>query len=434
MASFRQRMRSLRVGATALLTLVMLVGCIGQDDRKEQGFAPLDLAERPTIVTPPTHAAETPTASGVGGVTGVLPPTSARTLSAAQLVNLQPNELGVIPVLMYHAFVLGPTDDEWTRTIDSFRDDLQWLYDHDFYVISVRDFINDQIAAPPGKHPVVLTFDDASARQFLFTKNAHGELVPSEESAVGVMEAFFAEHPDFGHTAMFALLPYNCFSTDSEYNTIDYCEQKLTWLADNGYEIANHTWGHQDLSNANADTVRAQIGQTIDFIDERVSGPGNLSRVLVLPYGAIPDPTVDWWAWSAVYEGFTWNGKDVQLEAVMNVTGGPMFSPASTAWSPLAIHRFNTEPGLLDYWFGELTNGNYTLYTSDGNPETVVVPDTMPDLMDAFDPNALALAGKTALTYDPASGEVAIVPIAPNTAAAPRVDPVAAYHRNRVAA
>ncbi|MGN6483043.1 MAG: polysaccharide deacetylase family protein [Thermomicrobiales bacterium] len=426
-------MRSLRIGATALLALVLLAGCLDQDDRKGQGFTPLDLAQIPPTAPPPPEADSTPMA-GVGGISGVLPPTAARTLNASQLVTLQPNELGTVPVLMYHAFVTEPTTDEWTRTINSFRDDLQWLYDHDFHIVPMRDLLEDRISAPPGKHPVVLTFDDASARQFQFEQDAHGALVPTGDSAVGVMEAFFAEHPDFGHTAFFALLPYNCFSYDAEFNTIDYCEQKLTWLAENGYEIGNHTWGHENLALANAAEVTAQIGQTMDFIDERVSGDANLSRVLVLPFGEMPDPTVDWWAWSAVYEGFTWNGEKIELDAVVNVAGGPMTSPASAVWNPLAVTRFNTEPQELAAWFDGFASGDVILYTSDGNPDTVVVPDDLPaDLAEEFDPDALAAQGKTALTYDPASGVVVVAAHdAPAHAAAPLGDTGAAYHRNRL--
>lgn len=429
----RQGMRALRVGATALLMLVLLAGCIGNESDTDQGFTALDLAQIPSVTPVPTGIPATPAATGQGGVTGVIPPTSARTLAASQLVSLQPDELGVIPVLMYHAITTGASTDDWTRTVDDFRRDLQWLYDHDFYVVSMREMLSDAIAAPPGKHPVVLTFDDSSAGQFQFEKNAAGELVPTPTSTVGVLEEFYAKHPDFGHSGLFALLPYNCFSSENAYNTIDYCDQKLNWLADRGYEIGNHTWGHQDLSVVGADEIASQIGQTMDFIDKRVTGPGNMSRVLVLPYGAMPDPSVDWWAWSTVYEGFTWNGETVTLDAVVNVSGGVVPSPASTAWDPLSINRFNTQPDLIRYWFNEFENGDLTLYTSDGNPETVVVPNDLPAQLAAdFDPDALAAQGKTPLTYDRASGEVVVARGEPQGAASAEVADTTARHRNRV--
>lgn len=430
----RHMNRALRIGATALLALVLLAGCIGQQESKDQGFTSLDLAQIPSATAAPTNVPATPVATGQGGVTGVIPPTSAQTLGASQLVSLQPDELGVIPVFMYHAFTSKPTDDLWTRTFSDFENDLQWLYDHDFYVTSMRELLNNEIDAPPGKHPVVLTFDDASAAQFQIEKNAKGDFVATADSAVGVMEKFFAAHPGFGHTALFALLPYNCFSSEAEYNTIDDCTMKLNWLSDHGYEIGNHTWGHQDLSVVDASEIASQIGQTMDFIDERVKGPGNMSHVLVLPYGAVPDPDVDWWAWSTIYEGFMWNGTEVTLDAVVNVQGGVVPSPASTTWDPMVISRFNTEPDLINYWFNEFENGDLTLYTSDGNPNTVVVPNDLPAQLAAdFDPDALAIQGKTPLTYDRKSGDVAVAHGSPETAASARETENVASTRDRVA-
>jgi hypothetical protein len=393
---------------SALLVLVLLSGCLGQEKGMDhdQGFTALNLVQVPSVTTIPTSVAATPVATGRGGASEPEPPTSAQTLTAVQLVSLQPDELGVIPVLMYHALTSADsTDDLWTRTITDFRGDLQWLYDHNFSVISMREMLTDEISAPPGKHPVVLTFDDSSAGQFQFEKNEKGDLVPTPDSTVGVLEAFFAEHPDFGHSGLFALLPYNCFSSDAEYNTIDYCDQKLTWLADHGYEIGNHTWGHQDLSVVGADEIASQIGRTMDFIDQRVTGPGNMSRVLVLPYGAMPDATTDPDAWNAINRGFQWNGQDVTLDAVVYVSGGVVPSPASSAWDPMVINRFNTEPDLIAYWFNEFENGDLTLYTSDGDPRTVVVPNDLPDaLAEQFDPDALVESGKTVITYDPTTG------------------------------
>ncbi|MGB3330084.1 MAG: polysaccharide deacetylase family protein, partial [Thermomicrobiales bacterium] len=414
-------MRGVRIVATALLALVLLAGCIGQQDNKEQGFRALDLAQIPSVTPNPTAMPVTPVPTGQGGVTGVIPPTSGKTLAASQLVSVQPDELGVIPVFMYHAFTSKPTTDLWTRSFSDFEGDLQWLYDHDFYLITMRELLNDEISAPPGKHPVLLTFDDASAAQFQLEKNAKGEFVATADSAVGVMDAFTARHPDFGHGALFALLPYNCFSSEEKYNTIDDCDMKLNWLSDHGYEIGNHTWGHQDLSVVHADEIASQIGQTMDFIDEHVKGPGNMSKVLVLPYGAVPDPNEDWWAWSTIYDGFNWNGKDVTLDAVVNVQGGVVASPSSTAWNPLQISRFNTEPDLINYWFNEFENGDLTLYTSDGNPQTVVVPKDLPDQLAAdFDPDTLSAKGKTPLTYDRKSGDVAVAHGSPEGAVSPR--------------
>lgn len=312
------------------------------------------------------------------------------------------NELGAIPVLMYHAFTTDRSvNDEWTRNIDDFRGDLQWLYDHDFYVISVHDLLNDTISAPLGKHPVVLTFDDASARQFLFMQDATGTLVPDPQSAVGVMEEFFAKHPDFGHTAHFAVVPNNCFSKkDMPFNTWhEDCSLKLQWLVDHGYEVGNHTWTHENLRLVDGEEVARQVGMAAQFIDERVSGIGNMSTTLTLPFGEHPNSGTDGASYLA--NGVWWEGEEWIINAMFEVSGGPTYSPASSWWDPMSITRFNTDQASLDMWFGIFERGEVPLYTSDGNPESVAIPDPLPEsLQNELDPDLIENSGKTLVVYE----------------------------------
>jgi hypothetical protein len=311
------------------------------------------------------------------------------------------NELGVIPVLMYHAFTTAGSNGElWSRTIDEFRSDLLRLYESDFYVISIRDLLNNTIDVPLGKHPVVLTFDDSSAGQFQFMENDRGELVPTPDSAVGVLEAFFADHPDFGKSGHFAVVPTYCFAEkDKLLNTWDEsCGAKLQWLSDHGYEVGNHTWTHQNLNLTDGFGIAEQVGLTTQFIDERVTGPGNLSRVLTLPYGESPAPGTEGAAHLA--NGFQWSGEEIVTEAMLKVSGGPAYSPSSSWWNPMAITRFNTDQASLDYWFGSFERRDVILYTSDGNANTVTIPDPLPEyLQNEFDPSLIAGSGKALIRH-----------------------------------
>jgi peptidoglycan/xylan/chitin deacetylase (PgdA/CDA1 family) len=310
----------------------------------------------------------------------------------------RPNELGVVPVLMYHAFTTDPgLTGPWVKTVDEFAADLQWLDDHQFSVISVREQIENRINVPAGKHPVILTFDDASAGQFLFDQDANGAYLPRPASAVGVMEAFFAAHPDFGHTALFAVGPNFCFSDSGtdQLNSYDTCDAKITWLAAHGYEIANHTLTRANLGDVTPDQFAEEVGGTVQWIDEQVSGSGNLSRVLILPYGGRPDPDHSPDVFSMMKDGFSYKGERITLEGIVDVGGGPAFSPSSTWWDPGHIIRFNVDPDSLGYWFTAFTKGEVTLYTSDGDPDTVTVPDPLPStLQNEFDPDANTARGK----------------------------------------
>jgi peptidoglycan/xylan/chitin deacetylase (PgdA/CDA1 family) len=241
-------------------------------------------------------------------------------------------------------------------TYDEFREDLTWLWEHGFYIVSMDNMLHNEISAPPGKHPVVLTFDDTSSGQFRLLKDAKGAYTPDPNTAVGVMEDFFAKHPDFGRGSFFALLPYNCFHHKDEQTT---CEERLTWLADHGYEIGNHTFEHQELKNVSDEELMRQVALTMDFINERVTGPGNQARVLVLPYGTWPAE----WQITMLQDGFVYGGQTYNISAFVTVAGGVSPSPSSSEWSRWNIHRFNTDRETWGSWQERIEQGEVTLFT-----------------------------------------------------------------------
>jgi peptidoglycan/xylan/chitin deacetylase (PgdA/CDA1 family) len=378
-------------------------------------------------LTPTTHAAIPPAASstppaGVGGETSALPdapPAASLILSPDKLKALKPNELGLVPVLEYHVITTNPKEEaQFVRLADDMRADLQWLYDHDFYVITVRELIINQITAPAGKRPVVLTFDDGTSSQFRFIKDRQGNLVPDPNSAVGILEAFFAKHPDFGHTAHFAILPYNCFAFPEE-KQMPYCDQKIQWLVDHGYEVGNHTMTHANLTDIPTETFIDEVGGPMKWVRERVGDVQlNMSDVLTLPYGAAPDKDLHPDQRKLMREGFWLEGEAYYISAAFLVGANPSPSPASTQWEPLWIPRIQMFDDEVTKWFGAFERGEVPLYVSDGNPATVTVPDPLPNaLADQLDAAALAADGKTVVQYDPVTGrqtnEAAIIPAAP---------------------
>jgi len=73
------------------------------------------------------------------------------------------------------------------------------------------------------------------------------------------------------------------------------------------------------------------------------------------------------------------------------------------------ITRFNTDDESHGIWFGSLERGDIPLYVSDGNPDTVTIPDPLPSyLVNELDPEFIAQQGKTLVTYEvPAGGGTA---------------------------
>lgn len=358
--------------------------------------------EMPPVAAPQTASTPAPVLPPAMG--DMIPPEpSAQRLTTDQLLTYQPNELGVIPVLQYHVFVTDPKAvDDYTVTIDTFNTHLAWLYDHDFYVIPMADFLRNEIKAPPGKHPVVLTFDDGTAGQFRFIKGRDGTLVPDPDSAVGVMEAFFSKHPDFGRGGFFAMLPFNCFAEPNEPDQMPYCDQKLAWLVEHGYEVGNHTAGHQDLLDVSDERFMSEIGEAVIWIDEHVPAPGNLSEVLVVPYGNYPDKELHQEQRRMMREGFTYEGREIRLDAAFMVGANPAESPSSALWDPIWIARIQTSDAVIDHWFTAFEEGNVILYASDGNPDTVTVPDPLPTVLEGeLDPALISGSEKELIQYGP---------------------------------
>lgn len=349
------------------------------------------------------------------------PAAASAALSPTDLQALGVNELGTIPVLMYHTFTTGESTNQWMRNLGDFWNDLFWLYDHDFFVLSMRDLVDNTIDVPAGKHPVVLTFDDASDSQFQFIVDENGELTPSPSTAVGVLESFFADYPDFGRGGHFAITGSYCFANvydPAGVNTWDtHCPLKLQWLSDHGYEVGNHTWTHPSLAAIDGWSVNNEVAQTAAFIDANVDGPGNQWSILTLPYGNLPADGTEGAAYLA--NGVWWDNQHYVLDAIVLVDGGPMYSPSSSWFNPYRIKRFNTDPASLDLWFGKIERGEIPLYTSDGNPDTVTIPDPLPEfLQNEFDPALIAASGKTLVQY-PDDGTY----VEPKLTARPKLEP-----------
>jgi peptidoglycan/xylan/chitin deacetylase (PgdA/CDA1 family) len=197
------------------------------------------------------------------------------------------------------------------------------------------------------------------------------------------------------------------------------CDERLAWLAEHGYEIANHTWWHENLHTVSDEMLKEQVGRTKIWIDERVTGDANLGNVLVLPFGEWPRNKGQM---QMLYDGFVYEGQEIILAGIVEVHGGPAPAPSSGEWSRWSIERFNTDPGQWAYWTGLIESGELTLFSSDGNPATVTIPHPLPDdLVSHWDPAWASAYGMEVIRYDR--------PDAPGTTAQDAVFPPAARPR-----
>jgi peptidoglycan/xylan/chitin deacetylase (PgdA/CDA1 family) len=272
-----------------------------------------------------------------------------------------PNELGRIMILEYHR--IDYPEERWTRTPENFRRDLETLYARGYRLVALNDVLDGRIALPAGMTPVVLTFDDSSPGQFRYVER-NGELQIDPKSAVGILEAFIGERPDFGRAATFYVLP-GASRPNRLFNQPEHEGRKLRYLVSRGYEIGNHTLWHANLAKYEEATVRAQIAEAQTWIQRHV--PDYRLRTLALPHGAYPRDVS--WALQGTAKGSTYRN-----DAILMVAGGAAPSPFARTFDPVRLPRIQAVERDLAYWLTYFERRPQERFVSDGDPMTVTIP------------------------------------------------------------
>ncbi len=255
------------------------------------------------------------------------------------------NESGKIIIAMYHKF--GKEEkDEWTRSYENFYKDLEYLYEHGYRSISLNDYLNNNIKVPVGTTPIVFTFDDGSAGQFNFIKNDSGDLVVNPNSAVGVMEKFYSEHPDFGLNGTFFI------NGTGFFGSLGTNKEKLSYLINKGFEIGNHTNTHVNFSKASVETIQKEVGTVNNLVSSVLDGYEITS--LALPFGISSKEHKEYIA-KGSYDGKTYENKIILL-----VGANPAPSPNSEKLNLLSLPRVRARGGNkavdcdLYYWLEKM--------------------------------------------------------------------------------
>lgn len=285
------------------------------------------------------------------------PPLSAPAPSAipVDLNEVGANELGQVPILMYHRIVAQPKS-VYDRTPADFRAELQRLAAENYVPITTADFATGHIDIPAGAHPVVLTFDDGDASTFALEGNSQ----PAPGTAVQILLEVAASHPGFTPVASMYV---------NEHPFGDPTGTRvLPWLRDHGFEIGNHTRHHTNLRKASSADARRAIADGDGMI--RSALPGYRPSTLALPYGAQPRSSGD-----------SVHGQGYDYVASLLVGANPAASPYSSQFDPLEIPRIRSQgPAGEDArygsatWLDTLERFPRSRYTSDGDPLKVSFP------------------------------------------------------------
>jgi hypothetical protein len=354
----RRRIAAAAVVVCVLAAVIVAVTILGAGGAsKDDPSSSLSAASGSTEPTGPATSAmpstTTSQASTSTVVSGPVTPARAKQIGA--------NELGRIPVLMFHLVGTG----ESHLTPDQFRFDIHLLRQHGFYPTTIREMVEGTMDIPAGRTPVVLTFDDSSPGQCRIL--ADGTLDP--ECAVGILQA----EVDWGiwasRATFFPLLEVN--GSNILWGQPDLAQTKLRNLVEWGYEIGSHGLTHMDFSRATAEQVRKELAGSQAQLEELIGG-GYEVFTLAPPYGEYPDDR------SLLLSG-EHQGRRYDYSAVVMAWGESSPSPFSSEFDVTRIPRITAAAPeavkkLMKYW----KSRREFLYISDGDPGTISYPADAP--------------------------------------------------------
>ncbi len=288
-----------------------------------------------------------------------MPVSKPMPLTKAQLKRIRPNEDGMVMILEYHN-ILPVSRSPYTSTVQQFRNDLNTLYKLNYRPVSMSDYLNNRIALPAGKSPVVLTFDDADASQYRMLPD--GKTDPS--CAVGVLEAFHSLHPDWALRGTFFIVPGYAFGNR------DQRAEKLQSLLKMGFELGNHTITHPQLSHLSNQRVQWELAECAAQI--KALAPSARVNTLALPYGVAPRDR-------ALELHGKW-GKLVYHNRIVLLAGAdPAPAVIDRRFKPQEVPRVQPVPGVcgLDFWLHFFRNHPSRRYVSDGDADTTTLPRSL---------------------------------------------------------
>ena len=289
------------------------------------------------------------------------PSTAPPRATAESARKVKANEVGLVPVIMYHRIV-AKRSASIDRTPDQLRKELGRLARSGYVPITAAELAAGKIDIPAGAHPVVLTFDDGHPSHFAMDRNG----MPKNDTAVGIIYEIAAKYPDFRPTATFWVNrdPFGLRDREKQ-------RQAVKWLLDHGFEVANHTYAHPDLRRLPNQKVSEQIVRQERLL-KKLGSPG--STTMALPYGSLPRKL------SRAHTG-KWDGGEYRFRGVFLAGAEPTVSPYAKSFPRYAIPRIQSNGKRGDcrrwcttYWLDWLDEHPRERYTSDGDPSRVSVP------------------------------------------------------------
>jgi peptidoglycan/xylan/chitin deacetylase (PgdA/CDA1 family) len=288
--------------------------------------------------------------------------TAASTTPLVDPASVKANELGLVPVMMFHR--ITPTvAGEYDTTPADFRARLHEMFSAGYRPVRTIDLVRGDLRVAAGYTPTVMTFDDGYQDQFAMSDS--GEVDPA--SGVGIMLDVCKQYPDCPPAGSFNI-------NKNPFGLKDPAAQHagLAKLHELGFEIANHTYNHDNLAKLDAVGVQKDFVELQQLVQQAV--PGSRVLTMALPFGVSPHTR------SLSHTG-SWNGESYTNEGVLLVGANPSHSPFSSQFVPTSIPRIRNSswdhgnvPLTAKYWLANLAANKSQRYVSAGNPGHVTIP------------------------------------------------------------
>lgn len=168
------------------------------------------------------------------------------------------------PILMYHHIALKRPQDSYYVSPEIFEEQMQWLSDNNYKVISLDDFYQGMLGKKelPQK-PVVITFDDGVDDQYI--------------NAFPILKKF-------GYTATF-FIKLNNVGPDKGGMTYTM----LRNLKKAGMTIGSHSMNHDNMANMSKSQLDYELDQSKKILESQLKTTVNYFSY---PGGAYSDQTI----------------------------------------------------------------------------------------------------------------------------------------------
>ncbi len=289
------------------------------------------------------------------------------------------NELGNIPVMMYHQikdmrndetkYTGGNVDyDGYTRTTEAFRNDLEFYYQSGYRMIRLIDYVNGKIDVELGYSPLVLTFDDGLNEVKILGLDDDGNIIIDPNCALGILEEYKKKYPDFNVTATF-------FLNSTLFYSQTYNEKIIKYMVDNGYDIGNHTLSHPNINKISTAETQKEVGKMYQMLDKII--PDKYVNIVALPYG---NPSSSNNNFKYILHG-SYDSKEYDTISTLRVSWEADYSPFNKNFDKTYIKRIRAYDNKgtnfdIEANFKRLETSKYI---SDGNVDTVVIKENNKD-------------------------------------------------------